>query len=304
MNRQASEISLGLENLEMGASEKGWVTAVPLEGYSSLHEVSLGGFLGWENMWPKKHFFIQIDFNVHTQLQIHPQAYFTFHLRDADKPPAHAHCCYMIKQLQRWEIDISAYSSFDDYLGTLIRWHRCNYDKTKKTFNAYGCQLSYIEGDWSQHAETAYRLYCNVAKRYGEKLYDLKFFQATAKRSDYKLLSAWFEGAMIGMYIFQEEFMTLHSSCCGFDYNHSSKCYLYSWLHFELIRLAIEAKKYQKVEIGITADESKSRIGFKPIPCCLDIYTKGLIPDMVLRTASVFTSATIDTQGKIKVSFR
>ena len=35
-----------------------------------------------------------------------------------------------------------------------------------------------------------------------------------------------------------------HSMLCGLDYEHSKETRAYSFMHYEIIRLAIEAKKY------------------------------------------------------------
>ena len=297
-------ISLGAKDEEILSNKKGWVTSCPLVNYSSLHELSLGGLLGCDLKWPSKHFFLELNFNLHTPLEFHPEAFLTLHTQDDSKPPSHPNCCFSITDFKRWRVDITPYSSFDDYLRSLIRWHRCNYAKSEKNFINYGCEVTFIEEDWTQHVDTVYRLYCNVARRHNDKLYDLPFFQTAAKRSNYKLICAWFEGQMIGMFLLQEELPTLHSTCCGFDYTHSSPSFAYSWLHYALIRHAIKAKKYQTVDIGLTADESKKVIGFEPVPARMDVYTKGVITHSLLRAASYLVTAKITPDSKLKFRLR
>lgn len=281
---------------------KGWVTAFPLENYSSLHELSPLGFLGLNIPWSKMHFFVQFSFNLHTPLKFHPDAYLTFQTLDADQPSS-PQCCYSITQFKRWRLNIASYSTFEEYLNSQIRWHRCNYEKSQKIFKNYGASVTF-ENDWTKHVDAVYRLYVNVAQKYSDKLYDLNFFKAAAQRPDYKLICAWFEGHLIGLFVLQEELPTLHSICCGFDYDHSSKCYAYSWLHYELIRWAIDSKKYQDVDIGLTADHSKEMIGFKPISARMDIYAKGPITRGLLHAASSLITAKITPESKLKLGFR
>lgn len=279
---------------------KGWGKSIPLENYSSLHELSLTGLLGWEIKRPQNHFLVEFNFNLHTPFTIHPEAYLTFHTRDALKPQAAPNCCFTITEFKRWRIEIGSFSSFEDYLSNLKRWHRCNYIKSEKIFKNHGAEWSFIEQDWSNYAEDVYRLYYNVARKHGEKLYDLNFFQTAARRSDYKLVCAWFEGKMIAVFVLQEELPTLHSICCGLDYNHSTESYAYSWLNYAMIERAIEAKKYQSIDIGLTADESKRMIGFEPISAQMDIYSKGKITRNVLHFASSLLTAKITPEGQLK----
>ncbi len=266
--------------------------------------MSLAGWLGWNIRCPKKHFFLEFNFNLHTPLKINPKAYLTLHTQDADKPPATPNCCYSLTQLKRWRLGIGGYSSFEDYLDSLIRWHHCNYVKSEKIFTNYGCKITVIEEDWTQYVEAVYPLYYNVAQRHGDVLYDIRFFQAAAKRPDYKLICAWFEDKIIGMFLLQEELPTIHSVICGLDYHHSTKSYAYSWLHYALIHWAIETKKYQNVDIGLTANESKRAIGFEPISARMDIYSKGVITRNFLCAASLLTKATITSEAKLKLRFK
>lgn len=293
-------MSLGIKDQEILSNKKGWVQSTPLNHYSSLHELSLAGLLGYPLKWPNKHFFLELSFNLHTALEIHPQAFLVLDTKDESLPPSFSSCCFSITDFKRWRLNILPYSSFEDYLASLIRWHRCNYTKSEKIFKNYGCKVSLIEGDWTSHVDKVYQLYCNVARRYDDKLYDLHYFQIAAKRKDYKLICAWFEDQMIGMFLLQEESPTLHSICCGFDYNHSTKSFAYSWLHYELIRHAIEQQKYQAVDVGLTADESKKTIGFEAIPARMDVYTKGIVTHRLLSMISRFISARITPDSKLK----
>ena len=286
------------------AQPPGWLTAAPLENYSSINELSLINLLGYKLRWPRKHFFLQFSFNLHTPLELNPQAYLSFHMRDANTEPLEPKCCYSITNLKRWRLDISSYRSMDDYLNGMIRWHRCNYTKSEKTFNNYGCKVTISEGDWSEYADEAYRLYANVAHRYGDWLYDLHFFRSIAKRPDYKLMCAWLGDEMIGIFVLQEELPTLHSICVGFDYHHSSACYAYSWMHYVMIKYAIESGKYQQVDVGMTADDSKKTIGFKPVASCIDVYSKSRVTRGFLRTASRFITSTIHADAKLKFKWR
>lgn len=282
----------------------GWVSAIPLENYSSLHEISVLDMVGLNLPWPKRHLFVQLTCNLHTPLTIHPDAYLTFHAIDGNLPPAFPSRCYTISDFNRWRLEVSDYQTMEEFLSRSIRWHRCNYKKSAKMFAEYGCSISLIEGDWSLHAERVYQLYAHVAARHGDWLYDLSFFEKLAKRPDYSLLCAWYEGTMVGVFVLQEELPTLHSICCGMDYHHSTVSYAYSWMHYALIEHAISKKKYKNVDVGLTADVSKKTIGFEPIVSRMDIYTKGLITKGVLKLISSIVTATITPSSKINLRFK
>lgn len=281
---------------------KDWIWSKPLENYSSLHEVSPMGMLGINIPWKWAHVLMQISFNLHTPLTIYPQAYLTFHTRDSNQPSSGIPN-YSITNIKRWRMDVSLFKTGDDYFNKIKRWHRCNYIKSEKIFKEYGCTTSLVEGDWSEHADTIYSLYANVANRYGDWLYNRTFFQEIAKRPDYKLLCAWYDGKIIGAFVLQEEQTTLHSTCCCLDYFHSSNSYAYTWMHYALINECIAKQKYANIDVGITADEAKKAIGFVPIQSNMDIYSRGLATQCFLRLVSRYISATITSESKLKFSW-
>lgn len=289
----------GIQNLP--SPPRGWVLASPLEGYSSLNKLSLFDLIGIS--WPKVHFFLQFCFNLHKPLKIDPRAYLVFHARDVDQAPSCPGSCYTIIDLTRWRMAIGTYRSMEDFLQNAKKWHVNNYIKAKKIFTEYGCRIEFIQRDWSEHIEDVYALYANVAERHEEWLYDLHFFHAIAKLPNYQLLSAWHDDKMIAMTVVYEELSTLHSICGGFDYHHSTKSYAYSWLNYALIEVAINANRYQSVDVGLTANESKSNIGYQPIPSCMDVYCKGPISRTFLRLISPLIATTISSDGKLKFSF-
>jgi hypothetical protein len=90
---------------------------------------------------------------------------------------------------------------------------------------------------------------------------------------------------------------------CCFDYQHSKQIYAYSLLHYELIRLAINAKHYTTIDVGITANQSKSMMNFKPIPSCMDIRAKNIVLKTLLQLFSRFFTTTINEQGQLKLKF-
>lgn len=283
----------------------GWITAIPLEHYSSLNELSLLDLLGLHLPWPQKHFFIQFCLNLHSPLTIHPQAWLAMHVRDSALEPDNSQeRCFAVTNINRWRLDISPYHSMEDYLARLIRWHKCNYTKSKKIFLNYGCTVSILENDWSEFAEEAYQLYGNVANAHGHWLYDRAFFQLAAKRPDYKMICAWYEGKMIAMFLLQDEPPTLHSIACGLDYHHSTASYAYSWLHYDLIKAAIEKGIYRQIDVGLTADESKRMIGFNPINSTMDVYSQGRVTRYALKAISKWVRATITSGAKLQFEFK
>lgn len=280
-----------------------WVTAAPLENYSSLHEVSLNQILGGLIKHPQKHFFVQFDFNLHTPLKMHPDAYLVFHLHDDDVPSKLSEGCFSITQLRRWRVDISRFNTFEDFLNSLSKKHFGGFLKSKKKFESNGATVEYMES-WVDHVDEAYALYRHIAKKHGEQLYDIRYFEELAKKNECHLLCAWLEGKMIGMTVLFDELPTLHSMCGGLDYTCSSKCYTYSWLHFEIIRKAIESKKYTSVDVGLTADEAKASIGFKPALSRMDIYSKGRMTRGILKMAARLFTASITPESKLKFGWR
>lgn len=295
-------MSLAVKNQERESYAQGWLESNPLERYSSLHELSFWELMGIKSSFLKKNFFVQFSFNLHTPLILQPNAYLTFHTRDTDKDSAGKYC-YTVSNFMRWRVNIAPYRTFEEFINSRIRWNRCNYAKSQKVFNEYGCEVTLLTDDWSKHADVAYQLYENVARRHGDKLYDIHFFREAAKRKDYPLLCAWYQGQMIAHFLLVDEEPTLHSTCCGMDYQHSSKSYAYSWMHYELIRSAIESGKYQSVDVGLTADECKKSIGFEPVISSMDIYSNGLVTRNTLKLASMISHATITPAAKLKFGF-
>ena len=272
------------------------MNATPLEKFSSLNEISFAELSGVSFL--DKHFFIQFSFNLQTPLTIHKLAYLTFEMRDAKELPSCEKCCYSITDIIRWRLPIEKYKSMESFLKDCKSKQRNQYRKSKKTFFEYGCRTEYQESDWSTLAPQAYKLYCNIAKKHGTKLYDLSFFMKCAKREDYALLTAWFNGEMIAMTVLQKEHKTLHSICGGFDYVHSSPCYAYSWLNYTFIELAI-AGHYSEVDAGITADVAKSNIGYHPVPTRIDIYSKGFFTRSLLSAIAPLIKTSLDVSGKL-----
>lgn len=280
----------------MSGLTKKWGAAQPLEKYSSLHQISVF-------KWLKIPYLFQIDFNMNAPFKICPKANLVFRMID-DAKPVESKSCFSIQNLTRWRTDISPFQTFDQWLDSLIRWHRNNYLKSHKNFENHGCRDEYYTGDWSAHAQEAYKLYSNVVKEHGDRLYDLSFFQAIAKHPDYHLLTAWHEDKMIGCFVLLDEPPYYHCICCGMDYDHSSKSYMYSWLSYELCRLAIQSRKYTHIDVGMTANEAKQQIGFSPIPSRMDLYAKGFFTHHLLRLASKFVSWTIDTNAQMHFSLK
>ena len=203
--------------------------------------------------------------------------------------------------LKRWRLDISAYKNFDEYLKGMIRWHRCNYNKAKKNFQAYGCTTTLIEGDWTEYAERAEKLYSNVARQFQHRMFDLSYFKHVASHPNYKLLCAWYKEEMISAFLLEEEHTTMHNLCCGLDYKHSTPSYAYSYMHHVLFEHAIAAQKFTQVDVGFTADDAKKAIGFKPIPARMDFYAKNILLRKTLQTFSHICGATLNAEGKLRL---
>lgn len=278
-----------------------WLTAWPLKAHSTLNEVS---FLKVASIpWPAIRIFVHFNFNLHSPFKPDPKATLSFSARNSEESSQGAPG-FSFYPMKRWSIDIRKFSSMDDFIHSLRRWHQCTYAKSKSKFEEFGGTVTYINGDWSEYAEKVFELYENVAERYQNQLYDLSFFKLAAKNPDFKLLCAWMDGKMIGVYILVEELPTLHSILCGFDYTYSSKAYAYSWMHYELIKIAIESKRYENIDIGLSSDKAKENIGFASTPFCLDLYAHTPFSRFVLKTLSTFMVPEVTPQGTLKLTFK
>jgi predicted N-acyltransferase len=275
----------------------------PLENYSSLHEFSLPELMGLQLSWPKPIIRVQYSFNLHTPLIVHPQTDILVHASQAEAQPALPNRNYSINGLNRWHLAISSYRSIEECITCMERWHRWNYKKSKQKFDAHGCTIKIIQNDWSEHAQTVNRLYLNVAQHYHHWIYDQHFFNEAAKRSDYSLLTAWRNKEMIGVFVLQEESSILHSTCCGLNYEHSTPSYAYSWMHYAFIDHAISQRKFNMVNVGMSADKAKREIGFTPVPSRLDIYAKGTLSRAFLNFLSRFTTATLNSDEELKLKW-
>ncbi len=270
-----------------------WAVRKHFEGYSYLHEITFLRFFRLKALFSN---------NLHIPLSPCSEASVAIHTRDVDNAAPKAD--FSITGCQRWQVDVSQYDTFDAYLDSMKSLHHKQYRKTNRTFTESGATISRIEGDWSAYADTVYHLYEKVATKHGVKMYDKGFFQMISKQSQYKLLCAWYQGAMIGCFVLIEVSPVLHSMLSGMDYEHSKRVYAYSHLHYEFIRWAIEMKKFKIAEVGITADEAKSSLGFKPVPACIDISSTKPVARLFLRLLSRFTTATITSQSELKLSLR
>lgn len=280
-----------------------WISAKPLEGKASLHEVSLWDYRRLGFILKHFHFVVGFYCNNHLPLSEHPQVLLTLHVRDADQASQVPHSDFCINSLQRWRLESSQFDSFLDYVNQLNHKHYHNFAHAQKIFDHYGATISCIEGDWSECAEDVYKLYTKVATKHGAKLYDCEFFRLIAKRKDYKLIYAQYQGTIIGAIVFVEEPPTMHSMCCGLDYMHSTKSFAYSKMHYEFIRLAIE-KKFTYADVGVTADQSKRILGFQPVPTAIDLCVHHWLLRSLLRFTKCFMAASITPEAKIKIHFR
>lgn len=259
--------------------------ATPLEKYSSLNQLN---FLGLKLK-------VAFNFNLTTPVPFH-QAQLSLNLRDSSISQSNPFD-FTINNLKRWRLDISTYHTFSDFLTSLSRSRSKKYHSTQKAFYNCGASLSVIEDDWSQHAEEVYHLYSNVAKRHGAQLYDLNFFRTIAKLKEYHLMCLWYQDALIGALVMIDEEPIYHSMLCGLDYEHSQKLRAYSLMHYEIIRLAIEAQKFKTVDIGLTANRLKEIMGYRPVSASLDINAKNFLLKHLLRMLSRFMTATINSDS-------
>ena len=245
-----------------------------------------------------------INFNIHIALQQHPKAQLIFHIRDVNTAPLNGDPDFCVDNLIRWRLDISRYDTFTSYQQHMKPKHYRRFNETQQTFTRYGAKISLIEGDWSQYAETVYKLYTKVAEKHGAQLYDLNYFRIIAQQNKYILMCTWYKESLIAVLVLVDEEPFFHSICCGLDYDHSKTSQAYSQMHYEFIRLAIDSKKFTQADVGITADDAKSYLDFEPIPVCMDVTAPNIFIRGFLRFVSLFLSATINSKAKLEISFR
>lgn len=277
--------------------------ATPLEKFSSLHKISVLNLLGLKSNCSSPSFSWVLNSNLYLPIIQNDQAQMTFHFRDSKLNPVAEQCDFSITNLTRWRLDLSHYDTFMHFLQKMNRKHYARYNETKEIFHRYGAKISLIEDDWSQYAETAYKLYMKVAEKHGSQLYDLNFFKAISTNRVYKLMCALHDQKLIGALIIVDEEPVLHSMVCGLDYDHSTRCHAYAQMHYEFIRYGIDLKKYKLADVGITANDAKSNLDFQPISVCLDVYAHNRLVRAFLRFISMFVSATINSKARLEMHF-
>lgn len=277
-----------------------WLSAKPLKGYSSLHE----GVLSNLPFLKMGHFSSVISCNIESELPPEStHASTIIHTRPLNYPQIVPRVDFCINHLEQWELDLTSFKTFDDYLDHLDAKKRYNYFRTEKHFAEYGCTISVIEGDWSEYAEKAYELYHHVATKYMQ-IYDLSYFQSIAKLPDYKLICCWFGDKLIGSLVLAKENSIAHSMLCGLDYAHSKKSFTYSKLHYEFIRQAIASGNYKMVNSGVTANQAKGILGMSSKPAVVEIYVQNPLLAGLLRFSRSFLAVTINEKNEVCVKLR
>lgn len=276
-----------------------WISAKPLDGFSSQHE----GLL-WNSCGLKMGRISSVmSFNTETTLPQRSDFSVAIHQHPVDQPKTVLRPDFCIDQLTQWTLDLTPFKSFNDYHDHLNYKQRYNFLRTEESFTNFGGTVSVIEGDWSEYADRAYELYHNVAAKYMQ-IYDIEFFRAIAKLPAYKLICAWYDQKLIGTVIMVEEASTVHSMGCGLDYAYSKKSFTYSKLHYEFIHYAIAAGKFKEADVGVTADQAKKTLGFSPKPAVIEISVKSAVFRSILRLAQILLRVYINTDNAVCVRVR
>lgn len=266
-----------------------WIHAFPDIGCAALHE----GYL-WRG-WGR--FSSLISFNEEVAL---PQidSNLTIYTRPINAPSKVSHVDMCIKPLRKWVLDISEIKSFDDYLHYLNHKQRYNYFRTETCFEKYGCTLTVIPGDWSEHVGRVFELYSHVAGKYMQ-IYDIDYFRRVAKLPGHTLVCAWHGTDLIGCLVLVEEGNVLHSTLCGLDYAYSKKSFTYSKLHYTFIRYAIESGKIKMVDSGVTADQPKKTLGFTAKEIAIDISVNGVLFRALVHLFNMFLKVSINENNEV-----
>jgi predicted N-acyltransferase len=273
-----------------------------MEKYSSFHQLSILSLLGMKTD-KSPYLSIIFNFNLHTAIPPTARSHIIVNVCDDNMKTADNTADFSIKNLIRWRLNISSYESFLAFLESVSQSQRKKYYQTQNAFQEYGTSISWIEDDWSQYVEKVYELYYNVAKRHGGVLYDLDFFYQIAKQPQYKLMCVWHEESVISALVMIDEEPVFHSMVCGLDYDYSQKTRAYSLMHYEIIRYAINNRKYTIVDIGMTGDKLKAIMGYKPISVHMQVSSPHFIIRGLLRILSLFFKPTINSNAALEMKF-
>lgn len=274
-----------------------WLSAKPLDGYSSLHQGALFSLFGRDYL----HFSCVISFNL-DKAPRNDLTTMTIYSHPVIESKSF-NSLFTITHFVQWQMNIEHFKSFSDYLAYLNHKQRRNYFKVIEHFKKFGCKLKLENDDWSQHVDRIYELYCNVAKKY-IKIYNKEFFKIIAKRSEYKLITAWHGKELIADLVYVEEGAVIHAMMGGLDYKHSKLSFAYSALHYEFISEAIRIGKYKIADAGVTADAAKHNLGFEPMPAVVEITARGIVFRMILFFANLFLNVHMNEKNEICIGFR
>lgn len=273
-----------------------------LEKYSSYHKVSIFSLFGIKTE-RSPYLTIVFNFNLQVPIPLDTHSHLTVNVLDDNVKVDKNKINFCISNLTRWRLNIAPYESFSAFLATLSQSQKKKYFQTQTSFQEYGATLSLIENDWSQYARTVYELYYNVAKKHGGVLYDLNFFRQIAADPQYKLMCVWYKEVIISALVIIDEKPVIHSMVVGLDYEHSQMTRAYSLMHYEIIRLAIDAKKYTIVDIGMTGDRLKAIMGYKPVSVCMEVTSRHYLIKGLLRIVSRFFKPSINSNAKLEMKF-
>lgn len=276
--------------------------ATLMEKYSSFHQLSILSLLGIKTQ-RSPYLTVMFNFNLQTVIPPTARSHIIVNVCDDDIKNDENKADFCINHLTRWRLNISSHESFSSFLESISQSQRKKYYQTQNAFQEHGASISLIEDDWSQHAEKIYELYYNVAKKHGGVLYDKDFFYQIAQQPQYKLMCIWHEKSIISAVVMIDEEPVFHSMVVGLDYDYSQKTRAYSLMHYEIIRYAIDQKKFTIVDIGMTGDKLKAIMGYKPVSVHMQVSSPHFIIRSLLRILSRFFQPTINSDSELEMKF-
>ncbi len=158
------------------------------------------------------------------------------------------------------------WNSFDDYLKDLNKNYRQRAKKIFSSFEGIECR-EFNANDIFAHAGQIEQLYLQVVNKQDFKLgiVNARYFSELKKdlQQGFEFHGLFLAGQMVGFYtfIFYTDYMETHF--IGLDYEANKTYKLYFNILFLSTQKMIE-KKYQKLELGRTAKETKLNLGAKP----------------------------------------
>ncbi len=182
-------------------------------------------------------------------------------------------------------VDVSGYSSLDDYIAGLSKKRRRNCRTERERFASAGATIEFVEGPFDGEIADE-MLGCLAASAERSTLtvpYNDVLTHADAFRAQQQFgLVARLDGKMIGFMSFIESGGVLMQAHGGLDYVRSTEVQAYHNLIYAAIGLAIE-RGCNRLSMGPLNNETKRRAGTDLLPMAACLWNKNPVDALVAR---------------------